>query len=164
MDRDGDDLAVGLARHIGLAGGLPDDGEGILAAGDAALRRIAPPRPQVELGEGAAAGEVDQAPAVVLVIHGEKPLSVGADRDPGGRRLRPHAEPVLMAERYRRRDLGEDAVLASIRMNEVVDAAADVETGAVAVPGDADEGAGDRQDLLPAGRPGRDIVDADGFI
>src|SRR5260221_9066749 len=164
MDREDDDLAVALARHIGLAGGLPDEGEGILAAGDAALGRIAPPRPQVELGDGAAAGEVDQADAVVLVIDGEEPLSVRADRDPGGRRLRPHAEPVLMVERYRRRDLGEDAVLASIRMNEVVDATADVETGAVAVPGDADEGVGNRQDLLPAWRPGRDIVDEDVFI
>src|SRR5260221_2601874 len=113
MDREDDDLAVALARHIGLAGGLPDDGEGILAAGDAALRRIAPSRPQVELGDGAAAGEVDQAHAVVLVIHGEKPLSVRADRDPSGRRLRPHAEPVLMAERYPRPDLVEDPVLAS---------------------------------------------------
>src|SRR5260221_10166248 len=110
MDREDDDLAVALARHIGLAGGLPDDGEGILAAGDAALRRIAPPRPQVELGDGAAGGEGDQAHAVVLVIDGEKPLSVRADRDPRGRRLRPPAEPLLMAERYRRRGLREEAV------------------------------------------------------
>ncbi len=54
VDCQDDDLAVALARHVRLTAVPPDDGEGIFAAGDAALGGIVATGPEIELGDGTA--------------------------------------------------------------------------------------------------------------
>ena len=100
--RQRDDLPIAGRRHPGMAGIGPCDRKGILAARNAALRRVDLSGTQVLLGDDRTAIQVEQAHRVIVIVGDESVMPIRADRDARRLRLDPGTEAGGVAEPDRR--------------------------------------------------------------
>ncbi|PAV92463.1 hypothetical protein WR25_23841 [Diploscapter pachys] len=100
--RQRDNLPIAGRRHPGMAGIGPCDRKGILAARNAALRRVDLSGTQVLLGDDRTAIQVEQAHRVIVIVGDESVMPIRADRDARRLRLDPGTEAGGVAEPDRR--------------------------------------------------------------
>ena len=157
-DVERDDLAVARRGDIGPRDAVPGNREREFPARRAARGGIVASRAKIALGDHSAAGEIDQADRVIVIVGDERAAAVRTDRDPRRLRLHVRADPGAVPERDRLALLGEPAGTANEQVDIIVDPARNQYPAPAGQPGEPRIAVGHGQRLDTPGDAAADPV------